>query len=509
MREKYNHIGKFIFAVLALCIAIASPKMIAFAGGINGNEASVIAAASGTFSYNGKTYKAGAAYINSLTSYLSADDVDLTAEQASEAISTMYANIAQGVEQGYLYEVGANDSTTTEQESTSGESDEDEASSDDEDEEEDGKKKDSDKEKTDSNAQTTGSAQQQTQDELNVWEAMSNPNENKKKLEERPEKEDASAAVQLESEGIVVTTKSNEELSISKDKPIVSDSVILILTIVAGLILAITIICGAILFAKKCMSFKKVKGRKARPGHSKRRRIRRYTRGVLTVTTGISMTGIALLLGLYVSLFNNDAIMQNMQSSGYFRYAYSQYIAEQADVIVDGLKKSASADGLTNEDTESASELQTYDEYLFTIKQNSLKVLGGDMDIVIPDSNVAPYIYNLKTSFMEIFVKAGISLIASAIFGILLMVFMDQRRERGVKHTAVAILIASGVMAVLTLIMLVYKPYTLLYIEPDYLYLFLMECIKRCVTALTSITAFCVVLGMLIIGIFKTMVNKE
>ena len=153
--------------------------------------------------------------------------------------------------------------------------------------------------------------------------------------------------------------------------------------------------------------------------------------------------------------------------------------------------------------------IQTYDEYLFTIKQNSLKVLAGNMDVVIPDSNVAPYVYNLKTCFVGIYVKAGISLILSVIFGILLMVFMDQRRERGVKHTAVAVLIASGIMAVLTLIMLVYKPYTLLYIEPDYLYLFLMECIDRCVTTLTSITAFGVVVGMVTLGIYKTMMNKD
>ncbi len=484
--------------MLILCIALVSPKMIAFAGGINGNEAGVIAAASGTFQYNGKEYKAGSAYINSLTGYLSADAIDLTAEQASEAISMMYANIAQGVEQGYLYEVGAETTTeqgaSTEQEGTS-EEDNNKPSRDDKSDKSDEKKDNTEEQEEDA------AKQQQTQDELNVWEAMSNPTENKNKLEERPEKEDASAAVELEEDGIVVTTKDNEEISISKEKPIVSGTFVNIIAIVAGIILGITIICGIILFVKKCMSFKKSKGRKARPGHSKRRKIRRYTRGVLTVTTAISLTGIAVLLGLYVSLFNNDAIMQNMQSSGYFRYAYSQYVVEQAQNVVTNIQ----ATGEVGE----VPEVQTYDEYLFTIKQNSLKVLGGDLDIIIPDSNVAPYIYNLKTSFVEMFVKSGISLIISAIFGILLMVYMDQRRERGVKHTAVSVLVASGVMAVLTLIMLVYKPYTLLYIEPDYLYLFLMECIKRCVTALTSITAFGVVLGMLIIGIYKTIVNKE
>lgn len=474
-------------------MAILSPSVVAQAGGINGNEAGVISAASGTFTYNGKEYKAGSAYINSLTGYLSADAIDLTAEQASEAIAMMYANIAQGVEQRYLYEVGAGGETSTETSTEETSGDMEDATEDDwadaevEDDSTEDKKGDS-----------TNSSQQQS--ELDVWEAMSTPTENKNKLEERPEKEDASAAVELEDDGIVVTTKDDEAISIPKDKPIVSDSFVCILTVVAGIIFGITIICGIILFAKKCMSFKKSKGRKARPGHSKRRKIRHYTRAVLTVTTAISLIGIALLLGLYVSLFNNDAIMQNMQSSGYFRYAYSQYVADQATNALTNIK-----DGKGLEETP---KLQTYDEYLFTIKQNSLKVLNGNMEIVIPDSNVAPYIYNLKTSYVEIFVKAGISLILSTIFGILLMVFMDQRRERGVKHTAVSVLIASGVMVVLTLVMLIYKPYTLLYIEPDYLYLFLMECIKRCVTSLTSITAFGVVVGMLVSGVYKMMKNN-
>lgn len=507
MRVRGNHVGKYIVMMAVLCMAILGPSMIAFAGGINGNEAGVISAASGTFTYDGKEYRAGSSYINSLTGYLSADAVDLTAEQASEAIAMMYANVAQGVAQGYLYEVGTGEDVSTEdssEEETDDMTDEDSTEDDwaDADVEEgstDGKKEENSTEGKKEN--TTESAQQQTQSELDVWEAMSTPTENKSKLEARPEKEEASAAVELDDDGIVVTTKDNEAISISKDKPIVSDSVVLVLAIVAGIILGITIICGVILFAKKCMSFKKRKGRKARPGHSKRRKIRHYTRAVLTVTTAISLIGIALLLGLYVSLFNNDAIMQNMQSSGYFRYAYSQYVAEQAESALLNLK-----DG---KGLEESPKIQTYDEYLFTIKQNSLKVLNGDTEIVIPDSNVAPYIYNLKTSYMAIFVKAGISLILSAIFGILLMVFMDQRRERGVKHTAVSVLIASGVMAILTLVMLVYKPYTLLYIEPDYLYLFLIECIKRCVTSLTSITAFCVVLGMLILGIYKTMMNNK
>lgn len=86
-------------------IGMLCPKIIAFAGTINSNESRVIAAASGTFSYNGKTYRADQAYINSLTSYLYSEDVDLTSEQADEAISMIYSNVAEGIEKGYLYDI--------------------------------------------------------------------------------------------------------------------------------------------------------------------------------------------------------------------------------------------------------------------------------------------------------------------------------------------------------------------------------------------------------------------
>ena len=89
------------------------------------------------------------------------------------------------------------------------------------------------------------------------------------------------------------------------------------------------------------------------------------------------------------------------------------------------------------------------------------------------------------------------------------MVFMDQRRERGVKHTAAAELAASALMVVVTVYMAFAKPYLHLYIEPDYLYLFIMECILWSVKVMTSISAFAVVLAMLLIGVYNSMRNKS
>lgn len=479
MKRKQNHLGLFILTGLVLVMGAICPKMITFAGGINSNEAGVIAAASGTFSYDGKTYQAGSAYINSLTSYLAADDVDLTAEQANEAISMMYANVGEGVAQGYLYEVGGQPSS----ESTQATTEDDWA-----DAENDKKKKSSQDKKT-----TEGEASS----ELDVWDAMSSQTEAKEKLEKRPDKKEAAAFVQLEENDIVVQTKNNETINISKKEPLISNKALLVIDGITGIILAITLICGVILIITKCMSFKKPKSRRARPGHSRRRKIRRHTRNILTVTTTISLIGIFLFLGIYISLFNKDAIMQNMQSSGYFRYAYSEYISGMAEEALSG-KSIADMD-----------KIVTYEDYLFTIKQNSLKILDGETEIRIPDSNVTPYIYNIKNSYMQLFKIAGVFVIFSAVLGTILMVFMDQRRERGIKHLAASELIASVILIIVTAIMATNKPYLHLYIEPDYLYLFLMECIQWSVKVMASISAFCVVLGMILIGVYKTISNNR
>jgi hypothetical protein len=483
MRGNKNHLGIWILAFMVLGISVLTPRMITFAGEINSNEAGLIAAASGTFSYEGKTYRAGTNYINSLSAYLNSDDVDLTAEQVSEALSTMYASIGEGVAQGYLYEVeeeGSTETATTEtatSEDTEGDSEDKETSN--------------DTEESTSSSESTSEVSSS-----DVWNMMSNQTEAKEKLKQRPDKDDASASVTLDEDDIVITTKDKEVISLSKNEPIISDKIVQIACGVNWFVFGITVLCAIILFVTKCMVFFKPKNRRARPGHSKRRKIRHNTRAVLTVTTAVSILELLLLLTIYIGLFNKDAIMQNMQSSGYFRYAYSEYVAENAKELYSDFKDGAL-------DSDEVNSVMDYEEYLFTIKQNSLKILDGVTDIIIPDSNVVPYIYNLEQSYNQFFSVGGVLTILNVVLGIILMVFMDQRRERGLKHTAAAMVSAGFAMIIFTFIMVVGKPYLHLYIEPDYLYLFLMECIKRTVTVMASVTAFAVVLGMILVGMYR------
>lgn len=85
----------------AVLLFICCPQSV-YAGDINGNESSVLSVISGTFESNGHKYKAASGYVSQARSYFSEDGVDLTSEQAQEAIQMVYANIATGIEDGYL-----------------------------------------------------------------------------------------------------------------------------------------------------------------------------------------------------------------------------------------------------------------------------------------------------------------------------------------------------------------------------------------------------------------------
>lgn len=96
-------------AFLVFWLAAAGAMLLsrpADAGEINSNEASVLATAQGTFEYKGKTYVAKENYIAQLRAKLMEDDVNLTADEAGEAIAGIYSNVETGVREGYLEETG-------------------------------------------------------------------------------------------------------------------------------------------------------------------------------------------------------------------------------------------------------------------------------------------------------------------------------------------------------------------------------------------------------------------
>ena len=92
--------------IAAVMISVLFIPSCVFAGNINSHEADLIAQASGTFEYEGKTYVVNDAALRELRSYLSDDGVDLTADQAASAAAKMYGTVEAGVRDGYLVPVG-------------------------------------------------------------------------------------------------------------------------------------------------------------------------------------------------------------------------------------------------------------------------------------------------------------------------------------------------------------------------------------------------------------------
>lgn len=92
------------FALIMAVLFISSQNMVyaSAEGGINANEARVLAVARGSFEYNGEVYTARQSYVNQLIEKLSSEDVNLTSEQADSAIATIYSNVEKGVQEGYI-----------------------------------------------------------------------------------------------------------------------------------------------------------------------------------------------------------------------------------------------------------------------------------------------------------------------------------------------------------------------------------------------------------------------
>ena len=117
---KMKRIGISVLLTALVLVTGLAPACV-FAGNINGNEANIIAQASGTFQYEGRSYVATQAALGQLTSYLSQDGIDLTADQAARALSLMYSNIEGGVLDGILVPVDGGDSGEASSDASDGE----------------------------------------------------------------------------------------------------------------------------------------------------------------------------------------------------------------------------------------------------------------------------------------------------------------------------------------------------------------------------------------------------
>jgi hypothetical protein len=517
---KNNKVILWLVGLILLFGAALIPSKTAWAGDINDAEAGVISAASGTFEYDGKTYRAYSSYVNDLYAYLSKDGVDLSPGQAKSAINYIYRHVSTGIKRGYIYEVGGeNDPNATTEQKTEATSDT--------------RVTEHVTEATESTeaTETTETTEQRTSQSTSkhsteapteepepdseveeIFSKIEENQDNRQVINDRVKPEEADAKAVIREETIVIDT-GDDVIELDSNKPIVPSAWPTTLMIVAIVTLVITVLTCLVLIFKRCMRFGKDDRKKPMHGHRKRRKIRKHCRRVLTVTTAVSIAGVFLLLALFVIVFNNSRILQSVQDSGYFRYAYIEYLSEQGRgedgntteapteaALTDG-EGSTGDDGSAKAGIASG-KILSYDEFVIREKQSTEQLLLGNRDVVYQQSNVAPYVLRLKEDLQFSMIISSILFLLSLILGCVFTIFMDLRRDRGIRMIAVSELIGTAFAGILTITLLVLNPAKHLFIEPDYLYVFFKNHIDWMIRVLSIISVFGLVVGMTLIGLY-------
>ena len=538
MQHRMGTIKQVILGFLGLILllgAVLVPSGSAWAGDINDAEAGVIAVASGTFEYNGKTYRAYSSYINELYARLSKDGVDWTEGQANTAIRYIYNNVAAGLKRGYIYEVGSSKDPNATTEQPTDDTSVTRATEGTEATEATETTENTETTETTQNTGATSSratSQQvteateedtETDSEVeDVFRKVEESQDNKQVISERVKPEEADAKAIIKEESIVIDT-GDDVIELDSNKQIVPPVWPRTLLIVAIVTAVITVAICLILILTRCMRFGKSDRKKPMHGHRRRRRIRKHCRRVLTVTTAVSIAGIFLLLSLFVIVFNNTRILQSVQDSGYFRYAYIEYLSdmgrgedghtteaptEEGQTTEAATEAAtAAAEGSTEDDGSARSGIASgailsYDEFVIREKQSTEQLLKGNRDVIYQQSNVAPYVLRLKEDLQFSMIVSTILFLISLILGCVFTIFMDLRRDRGIRMIAISELIGTVFAGGLTAFLLFLNPAKHLFIEPDYLYVFFKNHIDWMIRVLSVVTVFGLVMGMTLIGLY-------
>ncbi|MDE5965311.1 MAG: hypothetical protein K2G89_00550 [Lachnospiraceae bacterium] len=483
MKHK-NKIRNCIMSVCLVGMAVLFTAVPVLAGDINGNEARVIAVASGTFEYNGETYRAQDSYISQLKAYLSSDDVDLTAEQADKVISEIYGNVAEGVESGYLYKVSGDGEDTTEETTENTET-----TTEEETEEETEETTEPAAATSDVQATTTETVIEQV-DEQDALGTLVYDEEQNAMIYYSPSSGQGIRLPSIEYPGEVA--RYNRGVFTIQ---LVFSTVLLLLLL--------------LLLLAKCFPGQKKKRSRAHSkyyvNHKRRKQIRYIVGYVFTVLLALQLGAGFLLVGVRTSLFRNAFVQDHLTSSGYYRYIY--------DTMMDNLSEELSA--LPEEAVDTMLEPMTYERFLGVAKSMVQASLEGSESVFSANSleekftekiaevdlpePVSTYIKEAAITNMESYTK---DVIGSSIYGIrlsmndilrgnlllyfvnmismmVILVAMDRYRHRGVRYISRACIAGAGLVILLSGGLLVWKPYTRLRMNPEYLFLFIVDYLQR------------------------------
>ena len=534
---------RFFYTLLTTAGITVLSFVPCMAGGMNGEEARVYAAASGSFTYSGETYYANSEYLAQLNAYLCRDDVDLTAEQADSAIRSMRrkTNIKKAIDSGYISKAssggGAEPSTEgqggTENGSTP--STEGNAPKDTERNTESGKEPDTERdtqtggtkgggknekekpgknENVNQNDTQTAEGGVKNPGNTTVFDSAGQADEAYLNEEKKQEREDILATRPKKDEAengeITYDTVNNQIIfSGSKNQKIVfryikGTHTRSMFTVVELILLTITVISIGTLFVFRCFSFQKKKHKLSYSNHKRRRVLRKIFGAVLVAVLAANIFVTAVGAGVQLGLFQSSRITDMLSSSGYYH--------ESFDDLQDEIRGIMEESGCPKDACDS---VVTYDRYLFATRNHVQLTLKGqkpsaeytdisaevrdalDGVLYLTDESkdeigeavltiyrqsvkniIGETLYGIKRIFWNVF-RINLAIAAAEIvLCILALLFMDHYKHRAMKKIAAALLGASLLICGVAAVILIGKPYTSLYIEPDYLYLFAVEYIR-------------------------------
>lgn len=474
--------------IVCAMIILFVPTVKVYAGDINGEEQRVISAASGTFYYDNEPYRAKDNYIAELRSYLSSDDVDLTADQADAAISEMYSRIEQGVVEGYLYKVESDTTEASTEEIT-----------DIEDATEDDTEEDSTEEASDN---TTESEEESTQENTSVEIVIDLPSEDKAigKITYDEDKKIMTYYGQTQKDAIIIPSVDSSVES-GQYKNIVTYVLLGISVIICGMTL--------LLFAAKCFPWQKKKRSRSHNkyyvDHNHRKSIRSIVGTSFVVLLGVHIAISLLLASGYVSLFRNQFVIDHLASSGYYRYLHKEMVEHLSDSIQQYAK----------EDQKIILDIVSYDQFLHTANVVVQDNLEGQNTVDVESALHDKLVETLATSSLSDEEQAETvtivadymkqyteDVIGSSIYGIrklvndilrvnlwimlfnmiwmtIIVIVMDRYKHRGVRYVGQACVGGSVMVILLIGSLLVWQPFTRIYMEPECLYLFITDYMQR------------------------------
>ena len=116
-----------------------------------------------------------------------------------------------------------------------------------------------------------------------------------------------------------------------------------------------------------------------------------------------------------------------------------------------------------------------------------------------------PYISQLRKDIRQPFLISVIIIGVAFVLALVLNLFMDMKRERGVKALAVSDIIATLILLIAVVFIWIWYSNSKLFIEPDYLFNFIGDFIEWLVKVLVSISFFGAAIGMALVGLHNSM----